>query len=52
MSRFVLWDYCKIKAIVLMYVSDGQTERESLSSTAIGAAKKENSVTDLLTVQE
>lgn len=39
-----------ISVTVLMYVSDGRTERESLSSTVIGAAINENSVTDLLTV--
>lgn len=37
---------------VLMYISDGQTERESSSSIVIGAVKNENSVTDLFTVQE
>ena len=41
-----------ISVTVLMYISDGQTERESSSSIAIGAAKNKNSVTDLLTVQE
>ena len=35
-----------------LYFSDGQTERESSSSIVIGAVKNENSVTDLLTVQE
>ena len=41
-----------ISVTVLMYISDGQTERKSSSSIVIGAVKNENSVTDLLTVQE